>query len=361
MNTFQKTNLRFGNVVPRPVTATVITFLPVYGSAAQTKGSQPGQQPSPTAVGRAPGVVLVSPEEDYRIGPNDVLEVKVENAPELSQTYRVTAAGTFLMPYIGRVQAAKRTTEQLAQFIADGLRGDYLKDPKVVVWVKEYNSRSFYIQGQVRSGGVFQIEGRPSMLELITLAGGLTEKHGTHAYIMRKIKVPEQKLAEPTTAKGGVDRPGSGQEPTLEEAPKYELKSTNINALLKGQFQYDVQLEPGDIINIPPTDLFFVAGEVNAPGSFDLKEGTTLRQAISLAQGTNYKAALNRGIVFRENPTGKREELHVEIGAIMQGKKEDIAIMANDIIMVPNSRAKSIGGAIMRTFGLSTVTRLPLP
>jgi polysaccharide export outer membrane protein len=335
---------------------------PTYG-AAQTKGSQAtGASPGSVAGGRASTAVLVSPEEDYRIGPNDVIEIQIENAPEMSRTFRVTAAGTFLMPYIGRVTAAKKTTEELAQLIADGLRGDYLKDPKVVVSVKEYNSRSFFIQGSVRSPGVFQIEGRPSMLELITLAGGLSEKHGANAYIIRRIKSPEQIGPEPAPAKTeAVNTRNAEQEPTAEETPKYELKSTNINALLKGQFQYDVLLEPGDFINIPPTDMFFVAGEVNAPGSFDLKEGTTLRQAISLAQGTNYKAALGRGIVFRENSSGKREEVHVDIGAVMNGKKEDLAIMANDIIMVPNSRTKSIGGAFLKAFGLSTITRMPIP
>jgi polysaccharide export outer membrane protein len=139
------------------------------------------------------------------------------------------------------------------------------------------------------------------------------------------------------------------------------MKSANINALFKGHFEQDVLLEPGDMINIPPTDVFFVAGEVNAPGSFSLKEGTTLRQAISLAQGTNFKAALSRGIVFRENSNGKREELHVDIGAVMRGKKEDVAIMANDIIMVPNSATKSIGGAFLKAFGMSTIMRMPIP
>jgi polysaccharide export outer membrane protein len=120
-------------------------------------------------------------------------------------------------------------------------------------------------------------------------------------------------------------------------------------------------LEAGDIINIPSSDVFFVAGEVNAPGSFPLKEGTTLRQAISLAQGTNYKAALDHGIIFRENADGKRVELRVNIGAIMSGKKEDMAIAANDIIMVTNSKAKTIGSALLKAFGMSTITRVPIP
>ena len=316
------------------------------------------------AAGRGSTAVLVSPEEDYRIGPNDVIEIHVENAPELSRaSIRVTAAGTFLLPYLGRLTALHKTTEELAQSIADGLRGDYLKDPKVTVTVKEYNSRSFFIQGSVRNPGVYQIEGKPSVLELITLASGLSESHGATAYIIRRIK-REGTNPEPAGAGSNANATQTArneQGPDDAETPRYELRNVNINALLRGSFEQDMFLEPGDIVNIPPTDVFFVSGEVNAPGSFALKEGTTLRQAISLAQGTNYKAALDRGIIFRESSGGKREELHVDVGAVMNGKKEDVPILANDIIIVPNSRGKSIGGALLRAFGLSTVARVPIP
>ena len=327
--------------------------------SGQTAGSSPAGAPGQPA-GRGSSAVLVSPDEDYRIGPNDVIDIKVEHAPELSQTFRVTAAGTFLMPVVGRVSAAKKTTEELAQLIADSLRGEYLKDPRVSVSVKEFNSRSFFIQGSVRSPGVFQIEGRPTMLELLTLAGGLTEAHGGTAYIIRRIKEPAETEPGTDVRPTATANDANGDSDGEVERPKYELRSANINGLLKGRFDQDVLLEPGDIINIPVSDVFFVAGEVNAPGSFALKEGTTLRQAISLAQGTNYKAALGNGIIFRENENGKREEVRVNIGAVMSGKKEDIPIAANDIIMVPNSRSKSIGGALLKAFGMTTITRVPL-
>lgn len=370
MNTTPITQTERGTKILRAIVLLMVASCISHTAYSQTKQSNPnGQsasaQPGASAAqpgGRGSAAVLVSPEEDYRIGPNDVIDVRVENMPELTQTFRVTAAGTFLMPYVGRVSAAKKTPEELAQLIADGLRGDYLKDPRVNVSVKEFNSRSFFIQGSVRNPGVFQIEGTPSMLELLTLAGGLSETHGSTAYIIRRIKEPAQdetKVTEPNVTKTAAVNDANADPDALEK-PKYELKSANINGLLKGHFDQDVLLEPGDIINIPVSDVFFVAGEVNAPGSFSLKEGTTLRQAISLAQGTKFQAALGNGIIFRENSSGKREELHVNIGAVMSGKKEDIPIAANDIVMVPNSRSKSIGGALLKAFGLTTITRVPL-
>jgi polysaccharide export outer membrane protein len=309
---------------------------------------------------RSGAAIIVTGEEDYRIGVHDLLDIQVENAPELTREFRVTASGAFLMPYVGRVAAKGKTPEEVADYITTHLRGEYLKDPKVIVRVKEYNSRAFFIQGAVRNPNVYQIEGKPSLLEIITLAGGLAENHGSVAYVIRKIKQTESPAAAPTDAQS-ENRTGGEPFAGSDSGPRYEMQSVNIGGLLRGHFDKDVFLEPGDIVNIPATDIFFVAGEVNEPGSFPLKEGTTLRQAIALAQGTKFNAATSRGIIFRENlSTGKREELRVDIGDIMGGKKEDVTIMANDIIIVPNSRGKTIGGALLRAFGISTITRVPV-
>lgn len=313
----------------------VSTLSPSGLTAGQEK-----QAPQPPAAPQASNI-LVSSEEDYRVGPRDVLDVQVEDAPELSGAFNVSASGSFLMPYLGRVTAVGKTPDEIARVIADGLRGRYLKDPRVSVAVKQYNSRSFFIQGAVRTPGVYQIENSASLLRLIILAGGLTDQHGSTAFIIREMKTP------PENPEGNV-----------EPSEKYEMLKININGLLKGHFDQNVAIEPGDIVNIPPTDVFFVAGEVTAPGSFPLKPGTTLRQAISLARGLTFAAAKNRGIVFREDPeTGARKDIKVDIGDVMSGKSDDILLMANDIVIVPNSRLKSVGGAMLSVFGANVVTR----
>jgi polysaccharide export outer membrane protein len=340
----------------RAVASWFILAALMTASAARVVAQQADTKSAPVSRVTSGGPVLASGEEDYHIGINDVLDIKIENAPELTGEYRVTSAGTFLMPYLGRVAAQHKTPEQLAQLISDGLRGDYLRDPKVVVKVKEYNSRSFFIHGSVRNPGVYQSEGNPSLLELITLASGLAENHGSTAFIIRRLKPPAPTPPQPIN--GAIPAPEAGAEGG--DGPKYELKSVNVNALLKGQFDQDTTLEPGDIVNIPPADVFFVAGEVNQPGSFPLKDGTTVRQAIALAQGMKFNAASSRGIIFREGTNGKREELSIDINAMMSGKREDLAVRANDIIIVPNSRSKSVGGALLRAFGLSSVARLPV-
>ena len=342
----------------------IATLMAKEVAAQATKPGLPGQgQTSSSSSTSAPsrGVtnVLVSPDEDYRIGPGDVIEVQIENAPELSRSFRVTARGTFLMSFLGRITAKDRTPEELSQFIADRLRGEYLKNPNVSVVVKEYNSRSFFIQGSVHSPGVFQIEGRPSLLKLITLAGGLSVEHGSNAFIIRQVKPADDK-GEKDDAADASDKPKPVAANNPVDDEEYELLKVSITGLLKGNFDNNMFLEPGDIINIPPADIFFVAGEVNAPGQFPLKEGTTLRQALSMAQGTKFEAALGRCIIFRDDANGKREELRVDLKAVMNGKKEDVAILPNDIIIVPNSQFKSVGGALLRAFGITSVQRVPV-
>lgn len=347
--------------------ATILFLVVAIGPAGAQTRQQPKIQP-PAQSGGEPSTtptIVVAPDQDYRIGPRDVIEVRIEDATELSNTYQVNADGTFLMPYLKRVKAQDKTPEQLSQFISDALRDRYLKDPQVLVVVKQYYSRTFFIQGAVKKPGVYQMEGHPSLLKLLSVAGGLAENHGSTAFIIREVK--NNKKAESPTNPNGEIRQASAlvakqtdqaASPAEEEMPEYTLKTVNISGLYKGRFDQNAYVEPGDIVNIPQADVFFVAGEVNAPGSFPLSEGTTLRQAIALSQGTTMNAALGSGVIFRQDvATGKRVEIHVDVGAVMKARKDDIAILANDIVIVPNSKSKTIGNAILKAVGMGAAQR----
>ena len=358
-------------VVNRFALTISLAFILAFAAISQAVAQQ-RQQPQQTKPQSAPSGeptttpnILVSPDEDYHIGPRDVLEIRVEDGENLSGTYAVNADGTFMMPYLKRIKAEGKTTEELATLIEDGLRGRYLKEPQVLVSIKQYHSRTFFIQGSVRRPGVYQIEGRPSLLKLITVAGGFADNYGSNAYVIREIKPKKDDSSKdrPSANGGQMSQVADARSATgskEEDGPEYEFITVNITGMLRGQPEKNMFLEPGDIVNIPPLDIFFVAGEVNSPGSFQLKEGTTLRQAISLAQGTTYNAAAGDGIIFRDDVvTGKRQEIKVDITQVMKGKKEDVAIMPNDIIIVPNSKAKSVGNAILKAFGMGAAQRGP--
>lgn len=321
--------------------AFVLLFLGCSASAQDPVRPQsqdtPPTKSNPTKADSSPTVYVAS-LEDYKIGPSDVLEIKIANAPELSGTYAVSANGAIMMPYLGALTVKEKTAPELSKLIGDRLRGDYLKDPQVTVTVTQYNSRSFFIQGEVRTPGVYIIKGKASLFKLINIAGGLTAGHGTTAFIFKKANKPV----------------------TDDEEETYEIKQANISSLYSGNFDQNVMIEPGDLVNIPPANVFYVAGEVVAPGPYTLKEGTTLRQAIALARGTNFKAALGRGLIMRDDlKTGKRVQIPVDIGAVMKGNKEDVLLQANDILIVPNSRMKSFGGTILSAFTTSAA-RVPI-
>jgi polysaccharide biosynthesis/export protein len=334
---------------------------------AQQKPGMPNQDATNNPASE-PGNAGLLPvlDRDYRISAGDVIQIQIEDAPELSHYYRVSSSGVIDMPVLGQVEAQNKTTFELARLMAKGLReAEYLKTPNVLVTIKQYYSQTFFIQGSVRAPGVYQTEGNPSLLTMIGLAGGLSGDHGSTAFILRPSRSQRPQRGSDNQRSSRQDQttdpgltaqfPGGGPDPTPDS--DYRLIKVNIGALYKGQD--DQRLEPGDVINIPRADVFFVAGEVRAPGSFTLKDGTTLRQAISLAQGMTFNAKSSQGVIFREDPMlGSRQEIKVDIGAVMNGKKEDMPVLANDVIIVPNSRTKSVGGMLLMAFGVNTA-RIP--
>src|SRR6266404_230732 len=174
----------------------------------------------------------------------------------------------------------------------------------------------YFIMGAVKKPGVYQIESAPSLLKLLVLAGGLADSHGAVAFIMRELPAR-----------------------SADQNPAFKVIQTRIDELLKGSLDENANLEPGDIVNIPQADVFFVAGEVIRPGSFPFKEGITLLQAISVARGLKVGAKADKAIIFRQDPnTGKRQEITVDLDAVTRGKQEDIPLQPNDIVILPTAQ-----------------------
>lgn len=316
--------------------------------------------------------VIIASDEDYKLSPSDVIEIIIQDAPELSGNFQISSSGNIPMYYLGSLKVEGQTPDEVSKMIADGLKGRYLKDPKVFVSVKQYNSRTFFIQGAVKSPGVYIIQGRPSLFKLITIAGGLQEKHGSTAYIVREVKAKPEKL-EARGQQSGANEPApatpvaqaidnaKGSNTAIEGDTEFELQRAQIGGLSKGRFDQNVLIQPGDVVYIPPAEVFYVSGEVRSPGQYQYREGMTLRQAITLSQGPYFKAKLDKGIIFREDPlTGKFNEIAVNIGAVIsKGGTEDIPIYPNDIILVPNSAVKTVAGALLMAMGTGLALRIP--
>jgi len=111
---------------------------------------------------------------EFLLGPEDVLEIAVWKNLDLTKTVAIRPDGMISMPIIGDIQAAGLSAGELAQRLADRLR-QFVQNPTVSVSVKELNSYSVYVMGEVAKPGKFQLKSYATVLQAIAMAGGFTD------------------------------------------------------------------------------------------------------------------------------------------------------------------------------------------
>lgn len=115
-----------------------------------------------------------APDDEYRIGKSDVLEINVWKEEDLTKTVRVRKDGKISLPLIDDVQASGRTPVELKKTIQRGL-SEYIENPTVTVIVQSQASRRYYIIGEVAQTGEFELIKDLTVMQAITKAGGFTE------------------------------------------------------------------------------------------------------------------------------------------------------------------------------------------
>jgi polysaccharide export outer membrane protein len=113
-------------------------------------------------------------EAEYRLGPEDVIEVFVWKEPEASTTVTVRSDGRISLPLAGELDASGKTAVELQQEITTRL-GQYVNQPVVNVMVKQINSMKISVLGEVRRPDVYKIKSRVTVLDAIAMAGGFTD------------------------------------------------------------------------------------------------------------------------------------------------------------------------------------------
>ena len=192
--------------------------------------------------------------ERYRIGPGDVLEIRLYKLPDLSrEALRVEESGTIRMPLISEdIQAACRTEGELAKDIASRYL-PLMRNPQVDVFIKEYNSRPVAVMGAVTTPGRFQLQRRIRLLELLSFAGGPAERAGGNVQVVHSSTYP----------------PCVGT--TIGVAPKSYSDSLSIFKLrdtLAGNTRSNPYVRPGDVITVLEFEQIYVLGNVTRPASF---------------------------------------------------------------------------------------------
>ncbi len=149
---------------------------------------------------------------DYQLAPGDLVKISVYGEEDLSPQIRVDEAGRISFPFLGNLEVDGLTTEQVRQQIHDGLKGDYLIDPKVSVGIVEY--RSFYVGGAVREPGDFSFEPGMTVRKALSLAGGATDRAS-----LKKIFLVRDGAGESQRSRVSLDDPlGPGDILTVEES-----------------------------------------------------------------------------------------------------------------------------------------------
>ena len=259
-------------------------------------------------------------DQDYKIGPDDLLDISVNEDEKFSKTVKVSSQGNIKLPLIGILKVNGLTAIKLEREIENLLSEQYIYDPHVTVIIKEYRNQRISVMGAVVKPGTYDLTGQATVSDALVMTGGLREDAGPFLFLSRS---------------SGT----GGQKPNTFVISLEDL-------LLNRETDSNLALMHGDVINIPVAGKVFVGGAVRNPGGFSLAKRMTLSQAITLAQGLTPKAKGSVTRIFRysQYPEKKTEKeiLIANVTAIQSGKEQDMYLKENDVIFVPTSTSKTI-------------------
>jgi len=269
----------------------------------------------------------------YRIGPNDVLSVAVLQAPELNTSARVSELGEISLPLVGTIRTTGLTTLQLELVIEARLREKYIREPEVSVQLTDLQSQPVSVLGAVRRPGVFQLRSTQTLLEVLSLAGGLADDAGDGVMVLRK---------------------GAAREHGREAGPA--TLEVNLKTLMESRDAHvNVPIYPGDVVTVKSAAIVYVVGAIKKPGAFAMRgnDRLTVLRALALGEGVSPTAARGDAVVLRTNDRGERVEIAVNLDAILKGKAPDVTLDAQDVLFVPTS-----GGKVVARAAIDTLTRV---
>jgi polysaccharide export outer membrane protein len=249
---------------------------------------------------------------DYRIGPKDLLEIKVFEIPELNLERRVSDTGSISLPLLGDFPVSGMTASQVNQRIESILTAKYVNRANVSVVIKEYSNNPVSVVGAVQKPGPLNISGNWYLLQAISAAGGLTQQAGRKIYVVRR---SENGLSD-----------------------KLEIRVEDL--FQTASTAWNIPIFPSDLVNIPPRTpvKIFCLGEVKSPGAleFDSDDRITLLSVIAKAGGLTDRASKSIR-VKRKGADGKDVENLVNFGRIVKGKDPDPVLLPDDIVVVKES------------------------
>jgi polysaccharide biosynthesis/export protein len=277
---------------------------------AQTPAANAAQQPVPASTASPQSSRLLA-NSNVKLGVGDLIEVSVFGVPDLSTKTRISGSGDVYLPLIDYVHIANLTTDEAQELIQKRLEdGGFVRGPHVSIFVDESASQAITLVGEVARPGSYPAIGERHLFDLISAAGGLSEKAGRGVTIEHR--------GDPTQ--------------------KDELQ---LSQNLAEDTQNNIEVFPGDTIIISRAGIVYVVGDVNHPSGFLIEDtGLSVLKALALAGGSTKTSALNKTKILRRTPKGI-EEIPVNLKKVLYAKAPDLDLVKGDVLFIPGSAGKA--------------------
>ncbi len=249
--------------------------------------------------------------DELRFVAGDTVAIKFAGTSELDTEARISERGALALPGVGSIHAAGLTPEELQSIIRKAyIDRRLLKDPQITVIAREYGRIA--VLGEVKTPGMVPYFQAHTLLEAIAVVGGLTDRGS------RTITIIHAGNPEPARASLPIETDQWG--------------SANV------------RLQPGDTILVPRLGAVYIVGYVAHPGMILLERSSSvsLLQAIAMANGVSPGAALNKTRLLHRAPDGQITERTLPLKEILATREKDVDLHAEDIVIVRESRARSI-------------------
>jgi len=297
------------------LSAAVVLWLAAASAGGQTGGAAAG--------GSGPG------GRAYALGPDDEIVITVAEAEDFpGKPVRIGPTGSISLPMVGRIEAAGLTVEQLEAELVNRLK-TYIRNPQVTVTVTEMRSQPVSVIGSVGQPGVRQLQGRKTLMEVLSEAGGLKEDAGHTVKITRRMEY------------GPIPLPGA----VTDASGQFSIAEVSLRELMQAQNPLlNIPIMPNDVITVPRAEMVYVIGDVVKPGGIILGDQSTVTvlQALSMAAGLEKTAKPQDAKILRVAPgSTQRVEVAVNLKDILAGKKSDVPMEKEDILFVPSSKGKT--------------------
>ncbi len=271
---------------------------------------------------------VAAADNDYVIGPGDVLAISVYDEPGLERVVTVQGDGSISFPLVRSIKVGDHTVQE-AEGVLEQALGQFLVEPQVTITIKEHRAQMVFVLGAVNKPGAFALTGRTTVLEIISLAGGIAPDGSKKILLLRGGGNPAG-VAQAMEQTGDADDPDRLQQAGAASAPPIAIDGQRL--LDEGDTSQNVVLRPGDVVYVPKAKQVYVLGEVQRQGGVPYTDGLTVIQAISLAGGPTQMAA--DGIEVTRRSGGEEKRFKLDYAKLLRDRSQDLLLEPNDVIVV---------------------------